>query len=69
MKKIVPLLKIVNELFNGKKRAIGGIGYILIDILVSAGKLDPAIANQIKPYLGTLFGAGTIHAVKKALSK
>ncbi len=60
-------MKNVLELFNGKKRAIGGAGYVLIDILIQTGNLDPSIGDQIKILFGLIFGAGVGHAIKKAV--
>jgi len=59
-------LNLAGALLNGKKRAIGGAGFILVDLLIQSGKLDPAIGNQIKILFGLVFGAGVSHALVKA---
>ena len=59
-------LKLFLALIDGKKRAIGGIFSVFIDLFVILGKLDAGIGNKLKMASAGLFGIGIGHALNKA---
>jgi len=58
-------LKIVSALIDGKKRAVGGLAYVLIDVLLALEQIDTGTSVQLKILAGGLFGAGVTHALVK----
>ena len=60
------VLKVAISLFEGKKRALGGLAYVLLDMLQGAGKLDPTIAFQLKAAAAGLLGIGVGDALWRA---
>ncbi len=66
MKKTGIIFSIVWSLLNGKKRAIGGFSYIVIDGLLTGGAIEPQTAIVLKAFAGALFCGGAYHAVVKS---
>jgi len=60
------VMKLVISLFEGKKRALGGMAYVLLDVLQVNGYLDATTALQIKTAAAGLFAVGVGDALWRA---
>ena len=64
--KILKLLKPALSLLEGKKRGLGGLAFVLVDILAGLGYIDEGTAVQLKGVAGSLLTVGVVDALRRA---
>lgn len=70
MKEItIKILEVLWNSLSGKKRALGGIGYVLIDSLVAYGIILPEESIELKMFFGSVLAGGIGHAIFKSFIK